>query len=107
MQNQFVIVGIGEILWDMYGHSRFLGGAPANFAIHAQQLGSKSYVVSRIGENGLGKEMVAVLKRSKVSTKYIQIDKFKGTGTVNVRLDIKGVPSFHCTPDVAFDYFRV
>jgi fructokinase len=106
MQKQFVIVGIGEILWDIYGDSKFLGGAPANFAIHAQQLGCKSFVVSRIGDDGLGREMVAVLKRRKVSTQYIQTDEFRGTGTVFIKLDVKSVPSFHCSLDVAFDYLE-
>lgn len=106
MQKPFVIVGIGEILWDNYGDSKFLGGAPTNFAIHAQQLGCKSFVVSRIGSDGLGREMIAVLRRKKVSTQYIQTDEFKGTGTVFIKLDVRGVPSFHCSLDVAFDYLE-
>jgi len=99
-----VVVGIGEVLWDIYQNEKHLGGAPANFAIHARQLGNHGIVVSRVGDDGMGQELIDTLRNRGVPTDYIQVDRKNGTGTVIVSLDIKGVPSFRCSENVAFDY---
>ncbi|MHC4705964.1 MAG: hypothetical protein ACYS8I_02610 [Planctomycetota bacterium] len=57
-KRDFTIVGLGEILWDMLPDGKKLGGAPANFAYHAQALGTRGVVVSCIGNDGLGKEII-------------------------------------------------
>lgn len=101
-----VVVGIGEVLWDIYQNEKHLGGAPANFAIHATQLGNRGVVVSRVGDDGMGQELLDTLKKRGIPTDYIQIDRQYGTGTVVVSLDIKGVPSFRCSENVAFDYLE-
>jgi fructokinase len=101
-----VVVGIGEVLWDIYQNEKHLGGAPANFAIHAQQLGNQGIVVSRVGDDGMGQELINTLQNRGIATDYIQIDRKNGTGTVIVSLDIKGVPSFRCSENVAFDFLE-
>ena len=53
-----VVVGIGEVLWDLLPAGKQLGGAPANFAFHAGQLGAEAYVVSRVGDDHLGREIL-------------------------------------------------
>ncbi|MDZ7260984.1 MAG: carbohydrate kinase [candidate division KSB1 bacterium] len=106
MRAKYRIVGLGEILWDVYPEAKYLGGAPANFAIHAQQLGNQGIVVSRIGNDRLGQEILQELNRRGLETKYLQIDDEKKTGTVEVKLGEQGVPSFRCSEDVAFDYLR-
>ena len=104
--SQFNIVGIGEILWDLYESEKFLGGAPANFAIHCQQLGDNGIIVSRIGKDELGQEILNSLRRRGLKTNYIQQDSNKSTGSVKVTLDENGKPAFECTRDVAFDYLE-
>ena len=52
-----VIVGIGEILWDMLPSGKALGGAPANFAYHAMRLGEEGWAVSAVGGDALGREI--------------------------------------------------
>ena len=53
-----VIVGIGEILWDMLPSGKALGGAPANFAYHAGRLGAEGWAVSAVGNDALGREIL-------------------------------------------------
>ncbi len=104
---KFNIIGIGEILWDIYDNNRkYLGGAPTNFAIHCAQLGNNGIIVSRIGKDELGQEIIKSLIERDVTEKYIQSDPGKRTGTVKVKLDKKGKPQFKCTNNVAFDYLQ-
>ncbi len=101
---KFSIIGIGEILWDIYEDKKFLGGAPANFAIHCQQLGDTGIIASRVGDDKLGQEVIDTLKNRAQTIDFIQRDSNQKTGTVNVTLDEHGKPHFECTANVAFDY---
>lgn len=103
---KFKVVGLGEVLWDIYQDQRHLGGAPANFAIHVNQLGDEGLLVSRVGDDGMGKGLLHALRDRKLATDCVQLDRKKGTGTVMISLDIKGVPTFQCSQDVAFDYLK-
>ncbi len=105
-KERYRIAGIGEVLWDIYHEERYLGGAPANFAIHVSQLGDEGIVVSRIGNDGMGRELIRALKEKNLSDKYLQVDKHKGTGTVMITINVSGEPSFFCSKDVAFDYLQ-
>jgi len=100
----FTIVGLGEILWDMLPAGKQLGGAPANFAYHAQALGAKGVVVSCIGDDELGKEILSRLGGLGLDCRYIATDKAHRTGTVTVKLDENGVPDFTIHEDVAWDF---
>ena len=53
---KYTIAGLGEILWDIYDDKKFLGGAPANFALHVQRLGHEGLVLSRVGNDPEGYE---------------------------------------------------
>ena len=53
-----LIIGLGEVLWDLLPAGRQLGGAPANFAYHAQALGAEALVISRVGNDTLGREIL-------------------------------------------------
>ena len=103
---KFNIIGLGEILWDIYESQKFLGGAPANFAIHCSQLGDHGIVLSRIGKDELGDEIIRALRSRNIETEYLQIDQEKPTGTVDVALDEHGKPTFTCHEGVAFDYLQ-
>ncbi|GBD94188.1 2-dehydro-3-deoxygluconokinase [bacterium BMS3Abin05] len=100
------MVGLGEILWDVYPDERHLGGATANVAFHAANLGEEAIVVSRVGEDAPGAALIDILKSKRFYTGYIQRDPRKPTGCVKIHLDENGVPSFECGWDEAFDYLE-
>ena len=102
MQN--VIVGIGEILWDMLPSGKVIGGAPANFAYHAQELGESSIVVSCIGNDELGREIISSLEKKDMPTEFLYIDKSHPTGVVSARISKEGKPSYLIQEEVAWDY---
>ena len=104
MNNRPVIVGIGEILWDMLPSGRQLGGAVTNFAYHAQSLGGEGIVASCIGEDALGREIVSRLDGLGMSTRFLAVDPAHPTGTVDVTLDAKGSPTFIIREDTAWDF---
>jgi fructokinase len=99
------IVGIGELLWDVYPDDRRVaGGAPFNFAFHCHQLGHPAAIVSRVGDDELGRELRDEVRRLGLSDEYIQTDRDHPTGTVRVTLDAKKVPTYTITENVAWDY---
>jgi len=100
----YTLVGLGEILWDLLPEGKQLGGAPANFAYHAQALGGKGVVVSCIGDDELGREITGILTNLGLEQRYIAFDKDHPTGTVTVELDDKGVPNFTIHTNVAWDF---
>ena len=95
-----VVVGIGEILWDRFPTGDRLGGAPANFAYHAGQLGAEAHVVSRVGEDDDG---ATILRRLSGQTEYIQRDFEYPTGLVHVTIE-NDEPSYHIVEPAAWDY---
>ena len=96
-----LIVGIGEILWDMLPSGKALGGAPANFAYHARRLGMEGMAVSAIGHDALGEEIVDTLEAHSLPYHLDRVD--YPTGTVQVTLDAKGVPQYEIRKGVAWD----
>ena len=102
-----LLVGIGEILWDMLPGGKQLGGAPANFAYQANALGGRGVVVSRVGEDALGREILARLDSCGVDRMFVSTDARHPTGTVDVRVDERGVPEYVIHEDVAWDHLGV
>lgn len=97
------IVGLGEVLWDVLPSGKKLGGAPANFAYHARALGADARMVSRVGDDENGREIIAELRRHGVPTECIEIDPTAATGTVSVRLSAGGQPHYTIHENVAWD----
>lgn len=96
-----LVVGMGEALWDMLPEGRKLGGAPANFAYHVSQFGLDTRVVSAVGDDELGNEILANFAEKQLDC---QIEKVAyPTGTVQVTLDEKGVPCYEIKEGVAWD----
>jgi len=100
----FLIVGLGELLWDLLPEGKKLGGAPANFAYHARALGDDGLPVSRVGADPLGGEIQARLAELGLPGEHVQVDPLRPTGTVHVALDPRGLPTYTITPEVAWDY---
>ena len=66
------ILGIGELVWDVFPSGKQLGGAPVNFAYFAKELGAEAYPVAALGKDELGDEAMEVLEPSGLSLDYIQ-----------------------------------
>jgi len=99
-----VIVGIGEVLWDMLPGGKQLGGAPANFAYHANALDAEGVVASRVGDDKLGGEALRRLESLGLGVSYVSTDRDRATGRVDVRLDPNGVPDYVIHDAVAWDF---
>src|SRR4051812_41196737 len=89
-----VVIGIGEVLWDMLPGGRQMGGAPANFAYHAAALGAEGVVVSRVGNDPLGREILNRLDALGLGHQFVSTDPDHPTGTVDVRIGDRGIPSY-------------
>ena len=100
MENQ-VIVGIGEALWDVLPEGKKLGGAPANFAYHVSQFGLESCIVSAVGDDALGQEIKDNFEEKKLN--HILETVPYPTGTVQVEIDLNGVPQYEIKENVAWD----
>ena len=98
------IVSVGEILWDVIGENEYLGGAPLNFAAHAQKLGHEVFPLSGVGSDKRGRKAIELLKARGMSTEFIQVVHGKPTGTAEVELDMEGKPTFRIVRPVAYDY---
>lgn len=96
-----VVVGLGEILWDVFPERKILGGAPANFAYHISQFGFEGYAVSAIGNDNLGKEILESLGQKNL--KHLLQNTPFPTGTVQVTLSGAGIPSYEICENVAWD----
>lgn len=97
------IVGLGEVLWDMLPGGKQMGGAPANFACHAAALGADARIVSRVGDDDLGRELIGRLKSLGLPTDGVEIDPAAPTSTVSVKVDAAGQPQFTIHEGVAWD----
>lgn len=101
-----VLIGLGELLWDCFGAERRPGGAPANVAFHANQLGLRGLVCTRVGRDELGDELIAHLTRHRLDVTCVQRDDAHPTSTVDVHDDGDG-PMYTIHENVAWDYLAV
>ncbi len=96
-----LVVGMGEALWDVLPEGRKIGGAPANFAYHAAQFGLPSCVVSAVGDDALGKEILETFAARGLNY-LIEVVAYP-TGTVQVELDEAGIPQYDIKENTAWD----
>ncbi len=96
-----IIVGMGEALWDVLPEGKKIGGAPANFAYHVSQFGLPSCVVSAIGDDKLGAEIIENFN-AKGLQQLIETVPYP-TGTVQVEIDQAGIPQYEIKENVAWD----
>ena len=97
------ILSIGEVLWDLLPAGRKVGGAPANFAFHCMQLGADVRILSRVGDDELGRELIGIYRDLGLSTEFIETDRTVPTGTVGVELSADGQPKYTIHENVAWD----
>jgi fructokinase len=101
--SQPLVVGIGEILWDLLPDGKQMGGAPANFAYHARALGAASVIVSAVGDDRSGREILEELGRRGLERSGIAVVSGAPTGTVTVALDAGEIPHYTIHEGVAWD----
>ena len=101
-----LIVGLGEVLWDVFPDAEHFGGAPANVAMHAAALGggAKASLISAVGNDRRGDEALARLDAAGINRDAVAQLLGRPTGVVSVTVDAKGQPSFDIVADVAWDY---
>jgi fructokinase len=103
----FKIVGIGEVLWDLLLTGKQLGGAPANFAYHAHALGAQTHMITRVGQDDYGREIIRRFQNMGLPDSTVQIDPSKPTGTVKVVLSGDGLAHFTVLENVGWDFISV
>ncbi len=101
MINKPIIIGIGELLWDMLPTGKKVGGAPVNFAYHASRLGAAGYAVSAVGKDALGDEIIQEIDKVNINPVIERVN--YPTGTVGVELN-EGIPAYTINEGVAWDY---
>jgi fructokinase len=97
------VIGVGEVLWDLLLTGPQLGGAPANFAYHAHALGAQSQVITRVGKDDYGREIIRRFHEMGLPEAGVQIDETAPTGTAKVALSGDGLAHFTIQENVAWD----
>ncbi len=98
---ELIVAGLGEVLWDMLPDGRQCGGAPANVIFHATKLGARGLVVSAVGADADGDDLLAFLKGKGIDCSLVARNDLP-TGTVTVTLD-NGMPSYVIHRPAAWD----
>lgn len=99
----FKTLSFGEILWDIFPNYKKPGGSPANLAYHLHLFGNKSYLLSKIGNDEHGKDLLKFISKKGLSIKYIQKDLKLPTGTVSVTVDHDNEPTYTIHQPAAWD----
>jgi fructokinase len=108
-ESKRLFVGIGEVLFDVFEDGRqALGGAPLNVAVHAHQLAvalgkGEGIMVSSVGHDAAGTQLLSALCARGMSTRYITIDDQHPTGRVSVFIRY-GEPGYQIEFPAAWDY---
>jgi fructokinase len=100
------VVGLGEVLWDLFPGHACLGGAPANFAYITTLMGGHGIVASSVGADSRGLDALRRLEELGLDIDHVQTDRDRPTGTVNVIVDGNGQPRFEIARPVAWDYLQ-
>src|ERR1017187_9900420 len=106
MSEPHLILGIGELPWDIVPDGMRLGGAPANFAVMAARLGNHAAILSRIGCDDLGKKAVELLESLPADSSFMQVDPAQETGRVTVKFE-GGQPAYTIHQPAAWDFLEL
>lgn len=106
MHEPRLILGVGELLWDLLPEGPRLGGAPANFTVMAGRLGNHAAILSRIGRDALGRKAIEILDPLPADTAHLQIDPWHETGRVTVSIH-DGQAEYIFPPHMAWDFLEL
>jgi fructokinase len=98
------LLAFGEILWDVFGDVRHIGGATLNIAAHFSLHGGKAKIISAVGNDELGRDAVKCVRDFRIDTEHLKILDTYPTGESIVSLDSNGIPTYKITENVAYDY---
>ena len=107
MKKTPLTISLGEILWDVLPDGKVLGGAPSNVAWHAAQLGADAHVVSAVGDDDLGHEILDSLRAMRLDVGTIAVLPGIRTSTVDAVLDASGNATYTIHENVAWDHLPV
>ncbi|MEJ6979633.1 carbohydrate kinase [Pedobacter sp. P351] len=105
-KNKQKVVCFGEILWDNLPGGKKPGGAPMNVAYHLNQLGIESTLISRVGYDADGFELLKVLEERSISLEYCQLDSKYKTSKVEVVINDNHEVSYDIVFPVAWDFIE-
>ena len=106
MNKSTLMIGLGEVLWDLLPSGKVLGGAPANFAYMTSVLGDRGIVASRVGNDSLGYQARSMMEELGLDTSYVQLDSDHDTGSAAVTIDGGGQPTFTIKQSVSWDFLQ-
>lgn len=101
------VVCFGEVLWDVFATEKKIGGAPLNVALRLQSFGNIVSVISAVGQDKDGQEILDYLNHSNIDTSLIQEIANQPTSLVNVHLDESGSASYTIEMPCAWDFIKV
>lgn len=101
------IICYGEMLFDLLPSGNMPGGAPMNVAIHLAMVGCSSAIISRVGQDELGKELIAFLQGKDVNTRFVQQDTTQPTGVVNVDASDPSEITYDIIAPAAWDFIQL
>lgn len=97
----------GEVLWDVFPDAKHPGGAPMNVSLHLNNLGKNVFMLSKVGNDELGDEILNFIQGKKASIDLIQKDSQYPTGTVDVQISSNGNATYTISEPVAWDFIEV
>lgn len=97
----------GEVLWDVFPDHEKIGGAPLNVALRLKSFGNDVAMISAVGNDDLGKQLISYINENKLTSTYIQVHDGYQTGKVNVTLDPNGSASYEIKYPVSWDYIAL
>jgi len=101
-----IVVGLGEVLWDLLPERTCLGGAPANFAYITTLMGDQGIVASCVGEDSRGLDALRRMEEMGLNIDHVQTHRHHPTGTVNVEIDGNGQAKYEISHPVAWDFLH-
>ncbi|AZA98997.1 carbohydrate kinase [Chryseobacterium joostei] len=102
----YYVVCFGEVLWDIFPSGSRAGGAPFNVAYNLFKMGIDTKMLSRIGNDQLGHQLLNQIDQWGITTDFIQVDKERPTGTVLADFDEHGEAQYEIVKEVAWDYIE-
>jgi len=105
-ENSYVVC-FGEVLWDIFPNGSKAGGAPFNVAYNLHKMGIDVKMLSKVGNDDLGKKLIQQISQWGITTDYIQIDEKNPTSTVIAKIDEHNEASYEIVKDVAWDYIEL
>lgn len=99
-----IVICFGEVLWDLLPQGPRVGGAPLNVCYHLNKQGIDSKIISQVGNDPLGDDLLVAIADLKIDTIFCSVSMEYPTSRVDVALDELGKPSYTIVENVAWDY---